>query len=71
MTTKDNRTELPEMSVCPEEAARLLGVSVRMLAKWRHDGTGPKFTRTGGPNSRVLYRVRSLDDWLVEHEVTR
>lgn len=61
----------PTIAVSPAEASRLMGVSVRTLAEWRRLGNGPKFFRVGGPNSRIVYRIGALEDFLKEHESTR
>ena len=39
------------------EAARLLGVSIGLLRKWRQHGGGP---RVGKLNAAVIYRVSDL-----------
>jgi predicted DNA-binding transcriptional regulator AlpA len=45
----------------PEIAAERLGVSKPTLARWRCDGTGPKFVKIGG---KVGYLDEDLDDFL-------
>lgn len=35
-------------------------ISIRTLANWRWNGTGPLFTRVGG---RILYRADELAKW--------
>jgi excisionase family DNA binding protein len=53
------------MSVDPllnqNEAARILGVSVRTLERHRIAGSGPRFCRLG---RLVRYRECDLDDWV-------
>jgi predicted DNA-binding transcriptional regulator AlpA len=53
------------MSVDPllnqNEAAEILGVSVRTLERHRITGTGPQFCRLG---RLVRYRECDLDDWV-------
>lgn len=44
------------------EAARLLGVSVRSLERWRGTGEGPPFVRLG--QRRVAYPPAGIDAWL-------
>lgn len=46
----------------PEEVAELLGVSVTTLAAWRHQGTGPAFTKIGG--KRVAYAAEDVEAYL-------
>jgi predicted DNA-binding transcriptional regulator AlpA len=55
----------------PEEAAKVLGVSTGLLAKWRLEGTGPMFAKLGDrPSSRVRYRREDLDTWVTSKVVT-
>jgi hypothetical protein len=46
------------------EAARLLGVSVAALRRWRREGRGPAFVRI---ERCVGYRLCDLDSFLAEH----
>jgi predicted DNA-binding transcriptional regulator AlpA len=46
------------------EAAAYLRVSASTLAKWRMNGTGPKWNRCG-PRI-VIYLKSDLDDWLAK-----
>lgn len=48
--------------LAPASAARLLGVSVRSLERWRVSGEGPAYVRIGP--RRVAYREADLDAWL-------
>ena len=48
--------------VRPQDAARLLGLSVSTLAKLRISGQGPAFCKLG--SRAVAYRVEDLRDWL-------
>ena len=50
----------------PAEAADLLSVPTRTLARWRWIGQGPKFLKIG---KHVRYRQKTLDEWLVAREV--
>lgn len=43
------------------EAARLLGVDKRTMARWYAQGEGPPRIKLG---SRVLYSKNSLENWL-------
>ena len=53
------------------EAAELLCVSVKTLAKWRINGDGPSFVRLGGARrGRIVYRRADLVAY-VEHQVVR
>ena len=44
--------------VNPQGAADLLGVSIRLLGKWRRTGDGPRFVRLG--HRCVRYRIIDL-----------
>ena len=47
------------------EVAQLLRVREQSLRVMRVRGRGPKFVRAGdGPNSRVLYSVRDVREWI-------
>lgn len=43
------------------EAARMIGVSPRTLAKWRQKGIGPQCVRLG--YNLVVYRLSDIDAW--------
>ena len=49
------------LAIREAEAARLLGVSIGLLRKWRQHGGGPKFAKL---NSAVIYRVADLTAFL-------
>ncbi len=57
---RDSFAPLPPRFLRAKEAARYLGVSVSMLQRHRHNGTGPVYFKIGG---RVLYRLADLDAW--------
>ena len=68
MTSQTSR--LPDVSQDPDsllneqQAAGLLGVTVRTLQKWRVRGGGPRFVRV---SSRCIrYRRRELNHWAAE-----
>jgi len=44
----------------PEEAAKLLKVTVGTLAVWRTNGKGPKYTKAGG----IKYELRDINEFL-------
>ena len=46
--------------VTPQEAAVLLALSPRTLARYRQRGSGPAFSRFGGA---VRYRMQDLLAW--------
>lgn len=43
------------------EAARMIGISPRTLAKWRQRGVGPQCVRLG--YNLVVYRLSDIDTW--------
>lgn len=43
------------------EAARMIGISPRTLAKWRQKGVGPQCVRLG--YNLVIYRLSDIDAW--------
>ena len=59
MTTTQDKQLVTET-----ETARILGVSIGGLRKWRHEGTGPKFIKLG---RLVRYSVTDLETWLAAH----
>lgn len=51
----------PEAFYVPDAPElRILG-AVQTLARWRHEGKGPSYTKSG---SRVLYRGSDVLEWL-------
>lgn len=45
----------------PIEAADELRCSPRTLARWRAEGTGPRYSKVG---SRILYPRIAVDEWI-------
>ena len=45
-----------------KEAAVLLKVSTSTLARWRHEGTGPSFSKLG--TGSILYSKRDLIEFV-------
>ena len=52
-------------SLSAKRAAEYLDVAEQTLAKWRCHGEGPTFVKI---NSKILYRVESLEKYLQDHE---
>jgi len=44
------------------------GIPKNTLAKWRHDGKGPKFVKLG---TRVVYPLTDLEAWLLTQKADR
>lgn len=45
------------------EVARLLGVSLGLVRKWRRDQTGPRYRKIG---RRILYQLRDIDAYIAK-----
>ncbi len=58
---------LAERVLRPEDAADMLGCTVRTLSDWRLDGRGPKFVRVS--SRMVRYRMIDLQRWLEDRVV--
>jgi hypothetical protein len=58
---------MPTATTAPElmnrrQAARHLGIAPATLARWHHEGRGPRPLRlTAGPRGRVVYRRCDLE----------
>ena len=52
---------MEERMLKSREAARVIGVSPRTLAKWRQKGIGPQCVRLG--YNLVIYRLSDIDAW--------
>lgn len=48
----------PAGRLTPEQAALRLGVTARTLAKWRHEGRGPRYVKLA---RAIFYRASDLD----------
>lgn len=59
--------EIEDRMLKSREAARMIGVSPRTLAKWRHKGVGPQCVRLG--YNLVVYRLSDIDAWIRERGV--
>jgi hypothetical protein len=58
--------ELKARYLPPEAASRVLGgIAVQTLARWRCEGTGPKFCKVG---RRVVYSVEDLAAWVASRK---
>ncbi|ATU73242.1 helix-turn-helix transcriptional regulator [Komagataeibacter rhaeticus] len=63
----DPKTGVPPRFLRTPDAARFLGISIRMLEKHRTYGTGPTYRKIGG---RIVYALPDLQGW-VENGVRR
>lgn len=52
----------PDVLLCEQQAAAMLGYTPRALQQWRRTGTGPQFIRVSARSIR--YRRRDLLDWI-------
>ena len=48
-------------AIRPDQAAAYIGLTEQRLARLRHEGGGPVFTRAG---RSILYRIDDLVHWL-------
>ena len=52
------------------EAAKLIGLSVKTLRRWRLEHVGPPYLKYGeGKRGRVVYSEADLSKWLEAHRV--
>jgi predicted DNA-binding transcriptional regulator AlpA len=49
----------------PPAAAKYLGNAEQTLARWRHEGVGPRFVKIG---RLVGYRKSDLERWIASRE---
>ncbi len=55
----------PGEYLTPKEAAQVVRLKVRTLAKMRHQRRGPDYIKLGdSPRSRVRYPRTALDNWM-------
>lgn len=59
--------EIEDRMLKSREAARMIGISPRTLAKWRQRGVGPQCVRLG--YNLVVYRLSDIGAWIREHGV--
>jgi hypothetical protein len=59
-------TPIPQLAVCETDAARALGVSVKLLRRLRLRGGGPRFVKI---SNLVRYQVSELERWMVKQAV--
>ena len=58
--------KLSDVAVFQEEAAEILGVSVRTMEAWRQCNEGPTYIHIG---RRVRYRISDLEAYVAEKTV--
>ncbi|WP_425331560.1 helix-turn-helix transcriptional regulator [Bifidobacterium dentium] len=66
MSRASKGTGMEDRMLRSREAARMIGISPRTLAKWRQRGIGPQCVRLG--YNLVIYRLSDIDAWIREHE---
>lgn len=64
MMRTENLTN-PAALLTPAQASVMLGVAVQTLAKWRHEGRGPRYLKMC---RLIRYRRDELERWLSELE---
>lgn len=66
--TQRTLDELKARYLPPDAAGRVLGgVAIQTLARWRCEGTGPKYSKAG---RRVMYSVDDLIAWMNARRVS-
>ncbi len=60
-TLEDRCDPLLEEFLTPAEAAKVLRISSRTLARWREDNQGPAYSKLG---RRILYRRDAVQQWV-------
>ncbi len=55
----------PSTILSASQASQYLDLSISTLAKWRHYGTGPSYSKLG---RRVVYRVDELEAWIKQNQ---
>lgn len=50
----------------PQQVAERLQISVRLLEKWRHRRTGPRFVKVG---HLVRYPIEDVEQWLTANTI--
>lgn len=57
--------ELDRLSLTPEQVSEATGIPKQTLAKWRHQGEGPKYVKIA---NRIYYRPQAIINFLETHE---
>lgn len=55
-----------DLYLSPPQLAKVLGIAIRTLARWRALGTGPPFAVLG--QKKIVYRASSVERWLATSE---
>ena len=63
-TTPNQPLTGPDVLLCEQQAAAMLGYTPRALQQWRRTGTGPRFVRVSARSIR--YRRKDLLEWIEE-----
>lgn len=68
MTTElQNKSNTPKY-LKPKEAAEFLRSAVPTLAKWRHDGTGPSYSKLD--SGSILYDIEILIKFVENNRIS-
>lgn len=57
-------TTASPITLTSAEVASILHVTPTALARWRAEGRGPRWARTGDRKGRVIYLSRDVERWL-------
>lgn len=47
----------------PDELAERWKISVRTIENWRSNNKGPKYVQIGGPNGKVRYLLKDIEEY--------
>jgi hypothetical protein len=61
-----SENKMQQVSVTPEQAAKMYGLGAGTLANMRSQKKGPRFYKVG---KKVLYRIEDLERWLFDEPV--
>lgn len=51
----------PATLICAEDVPQYVPLARQTLARWRHEGRGPRYVKLG---RRIAYRVRDLQEFV-------
>jgi predicted DNA-binding transcriptional regulator AlpA len=69
MATINTTTRQSSRALTRREAAAMLGLSPRTLARWAKERRGPDYSRTGTSRGRALYAESDVREWLARQKV--
>jgi hypothetical protein len=61
-----SENKMQQVSITPEQAAKLYGLNAGSLANLRSRRQGPRYYKVG---KKIVYRVEDLERWLFDEPV--